>query len=116
MKLLLIVRAGPYAFQHMQTVTDLADAALEKGHEVKLFLAEDAVVTMNADAKTGSEKNMTDACRGLAERGVEIQGCGACCQFRGQKRAAIAPEFRVAGTATLAKIVADADRVLTFGY
>jgi len=116
MKMLLVVRAGPYAFQHMQTVTDLANAALDKGHDVKLFLTEDAVVTMNADVKTGSEKNMTEACRNLADRGVDIQGCGACCQFRGQKRAAIAPEFRVAGTATLAKLVADADRVLTFGY
>lgn len=116
MKLVLVVRAGPYAFQHMQTVVDLSRAALDKGHEVGLFLAEDAVVAMNAGCKTGGESNMTEALVQLAERGVEIQGCGACCQFRGQKRADLAEGFKMAGIATLAKMVASADRVVTFGY
>ena len=116
MKLVLIVRAGPYAFQHMQTVTDLATAALDKGHEVGVFLAEDSVVAMNASCKTGSEPNMTAALGELAARGVEIQGCGACCQFRGQKRSDLAEGFRVSGIASLAKMIGAADRVVSFGY
>ncbi len=116
MNLLLVIRTAPYAFQHLQTATELAEAALDKGHRVRMFLTEDAVVAMNAEAKTGSEPNMTEACKRLAERGVEVQGCGACCQFRGQKRASIAEGFRVAGTASLAKLVAEADRVVSFGY
>jgi sulfur relay (sulfurtransferase) complex TusBCD TusD component (DsrE family) len=116
MKLVLIVRAGPYAFQHMQTVTDLAGAALDKGHQVGLFLAEDSVVAMNASCKTGSEPNMTQELSDLHARGVDIQGCGACCQFRGQKRSDLAEGFRVAGIASLAKMINEADRVMTFGY
>lgn len=116
MKLVFVLRAGPYAFQHMQTATDLAAAALDAGHEVGFFLAEDSVVAMNAGAKTGSERNLTSVLQGLAERGVEIQGCGACCQFRGQKRADLGECFRVAGVATLAKMVAASDRVISFGY
>jgi sulfur relay (sulfurtransferase) complex TusBCD TusD component (DsrE family) len=116
MKLVLIVRAGPYAFQHMQTVTDLANAALDKGHQVGFFLAEDSVVAMNASSKTGSERNMTATLTDLSARGVDVQGCGACCQFRGQKRADLAEGFRVAGIASLAKMIGEADRVLSFGY
>jgi sulfur relay (sulfurtransferase) complex TusBCD TusD component (DsrE family) len=116
MKMLLIVRAGPYAFQHMQTVTDLAGAALDKGHQVGVFLAEDSVVAMNASCKTGSEANMTQALCELMGRGVEVQGCGACCQFRGQKRSDLAEGFRVAGIASLAKMINEADRIVTFGY
>jgi sulfur relay (sulfurtransferase) complex TusBCD TusD component (DsrE family) len=116
MKLVFVVRAGPYAFQHMQTATDLATAALDAGHEVGFFLAEDSVVAMNASAKTGSERNYTTVLQELAGRGAEIQGCGACCQFRGQKRSDLGECFRVAGVASLAKMVTAADRVLSFGY
>jgi len=116
MKLLLVVRTAPYAFQHMQTVNDLARAALAKGHQVSIFLAEDAVVAMNANCKTGREANMTEALVELVGQGVEIQGCGACCQFRGQKRADLAEGLKMAGVASLAKLVSEADRVLTFGY
>jgi tRNA 2-thiouridine synthesizing protein D len=116
MKLVLIVRAGPYAFQHMQTVRDLSHAALDKGHQVGIFLSEDSVVAMNAGCKTGSEANMAQALEELAQRGVQVQGCGACCQFRGQKRADLIEGARVAGVASLAKMVNEADRVLSFGY
>jgi tRNA 2-thiouridine synthesizing protein D len=116
MKLMLIVRAGPYAFQHLQTVRDLANAALDAGHSVGLFLAEDSVVAMNASCKTGGEANLTQALAELIDRGAEVQGCGACCQFRGQKRSDLIEGVRVAGVASLAKMVQEADRVLTFGY
>ena len=116
MKLVLIVRTGPYAFQHLHTVHALARAALGKGHQVGLFLTEDAVVAMNANCSTGSERNLTEVLVELAAQGVEIQGCGACCQFRGQKRADLAEGLRMAGIAALGKMLQNADRVITFGY
>jgi tRNA 2-thiouridine synthesizing protein D len=116
MKLVFVVRAGPYAFQHVQTVCDLAAAALDKGHGVGIFLAEDSVVAMNGSCKTGSERNLTNALQDLLERGAQVEGCGACCSFRGQKRSDLAEGFRVAGIATLGKMVAEADRVMSFGY
>ncbi len=116
MKLLFIVRTGPYAFQHLHTVHALARAALAKGHQVGIFLTEDAVVAMNTHCQTGSEVNLTNVLVELAGQGVQIQGCGACCQFRGQKRADIAEGLRVAGIAALGKMIAEADRVITFGY
>lgn len=116
MELVFVVRAGPYAFQHAQTVVDLASSALDKGHTVGIFLSEDAVVMMNGGCKTGDERNMTEELIALAGRGANIQGCGACCQFRGQKRADLGEGFRMAGIATLGKMVASADRVLSFGY
>ncbi|NSW55655.1 MAG: DsrE family protein [Armatimonadetes bacterium] len=116
MDIVLVVRTGPYAFQHLQTVIDVANSALDKGHTVGIFLAEDAVVAMNADCRTGGERNLTEELIALLERGVNIQGCGACCQFRGQKRSDLAEGLKMAGIATLGKMVASADRVLCFGY
>jgi len=116
MRFLFVVRAGPYAFQHTQTVVELARAALDAGHEVSLFMAEDAVVAMNADCRTGDNPNLTEALSELAEQRVEIQGCGACCLFRGQSRSDLAEGMKMAGVASLAKLADDADRVLTFGY
>ena len=116
MKFLFVVRAGPYAFQHTQTVVDLSRAALDGGHEVSLFMAEDAVVAMNAGCRTGDSINLTEALSELAEQGVAIQGCGACCLFRGQSRSDLAEGMRMAGVASLAKMVSEADRVVSFGY
>ncbi len=116
MRFLFVVRAGPYAFQHMQTVIDLTRAALAAGHEVALFLTEDAVVVMNAECRTGDSTNLTAALGELAEQGVSIQGCGACCLFRGQGRSDLAEGMKMAGVATLAKMAGEADRVLSFGY
>jgi len=116
MRFLFVVRAGPYAFQHTQTVVDLSRAALDAGHEVSLFMAEDAVVAMNAECRTGDSVNLTQALGELAGEGVEIQGCGACCLFRGQGRSDLAEGMRMAGVASLAKMADEADRVLTFGY
>ncbi len=116
MRFVFIVRAGPYAFEHLQTVINLTEAALAGGHEVGIFLAEDAVVAMNAECKTGGSTNLTEALCALGARGVEIQGCGACCLFRGQKRSDLAEGMKMAGIATLAKMVGEADRVLSFGY
>ncbi|MFO8080298.1 MAG: DsrE family protein [Armatimonadota bacterium] len=116
MRFLFVVRAGPYAFQHTQTVVELTRAALDAGHEVSLFMAEDAVVVMNAECRTGDNPNFTEALRELSDQGVEIQGCGACCLFRGQSRSDLAEGMKMAGVASLAKMAGDADRVLTFGY
>ena len=116
MRFLFIVRTGPYAFQHLHTVHALARAALAKGHQVGMFLTEDAVVAMNANCHTGSETNLTEVLVELAGQGVQVQGCGACCQFRGQKRGDIAEGLRIAGIAALGKMVSEADRVISFGY
>jgi len=116
MRILFVVRTGPYAFQHIQTVADLTRAALERGHEVSIFLAEDAVVAMNASCRTGESQNLTHSLCGLAATGVEVQGCGACCLFRGQSRGDIAEGLKMAGIATLGKLIAEADRVVSFGY
>ena len=116
MRLVFIVRTGPYAFQHLQTVADLSNAALAKGYEVGIFLAEDAVVAMNAGCQTGRQTNMTQTLVDLVKQGVEVQGCGACCQVRGQKRSDLAEGLKMVGIATLAKMVNEADRVVSFGY
>ena len=116
MKMLFIVRAGPYAFEHMHTVVALSRAALGKGHEVSLFLSEDAVVAMNANARTGQNVNLTEELGKLQAEGAQVQGCGACCQFRGQQRSDINEGFKMAGIATLGKLVNEADRVMSFGY
>ncbi|MGD9494984.1 MAG: DsrE/DsrF/TusD sulfur relay family protein [Armatimonadota bacterium] len=116
MRFVFIVRTGPYAFEHLHTAIELTRAALEGGDQVGIFLAEDAVVAMNAECRTGDVANLTEALTELAERGVQIQGCGACCLFRGQTRSDLAAGLRMAGIASLAKMVTDADRALAFGY
>ncbi|MHA2034693.1 MAG: DsrE family protein, partial [Candidatus Thorarchaeota archaeon] len=39
----ILLMTGPYTFENSHTFYDLAKAALEKGHEVKVFLFVDGV-------------------------------------------------------------------------
>lgn len=47
MKLGILLTQSPYQHQHWETACHIADAALSKGHTVRLFLYLDGVYTPN---------------------------------------------------------------------
>ncbi len=42
-KIGFLLTAGPFQFQNWKTAADIADAALDKGHEVAIFMYLDGV-------------------------------------------------------------------------
>lgn len=112
-KLGILVTAGPYTFQHIDTAYFIAKNAIEKGIEVNIFLFIDGVISLSSRIKSPGERHIPTMLKELAERGVNIVGCGDCAQFRGVLRENLYPEIRLAGIATLAEMVESCDRFIT---
>ena len=97
MVLVLVLVSGPRS-EGMHTVRELGAAALEAGHDVRVFLAGDG--TAHADSLAG-----------LRERGARLVACSADAAVRGWDR----PGSPARGSfVDLADMSADADRVLVF--
>lgn len=115
MKIGLLVRSMPYTHQNLDTAYHLAGAALDGGHEVRVFLYEDAVVGASNAIKSGSERNIGQRVAELAGRGAEVTVCSTCCRFRGIGRDDLVAGVALGGMGALARMIDECDRVVTLG-
>ena len=107
---------GPYQTQASETVVKLASAALDKGHEVRIFCYMDAVNALLENQKEiegifNIEKGFKDI---LAKRAT-IRLCNLCLLVRGTMKNCLKREcgdVKRAGTPDLAKIIDETDRLV----
>ncbi len=111
-----MVRTGPYSYQNIDTVYQLAKRALKRGHEVFIFLYEDGTLNADADIKSLEERNIAERIRELLEMGARIGICGTCAKFRGQTKKDVLEGVKYGGLALLVKEMLQCDRFLSFGY
>lgn len=116
MKITFNVQTGPYTFQNLDTLYELAKRALDRGHEVAVFLYVDSVGAMSANITTPGDRNIPQRLSELIEKGAVIRGCGACAKYRGYKRDEVIEGARIAGTAVLGEMIATSDRFINFGF
>lgn len=120
--ILVITGEPPYGTQRLYTALRFSLAAISAGHEVKIFLLEDAVWAAKkgqspAEIQGTLGEKMPDA-GGLLERiirqGGDIRLCGVCCQERGIGEEDLIPGTRKDGMMTLVERVVNADKVVSF--
>jgi predicted peroxiredoxin len=117
-KLLVHVTHGPEAPTRAALAFLVAKAAVDEGHEVRMFLAGDSVQLLRepvADALqglgTGALREHLDA---LLAAGVPIYASGMSSQARGVTAADTPPSVEMAPPTRLVQLVFEADRVLTY--
>lgn len=93
-----------------RTVVRLAEAALETGHRVEIFLMGDGVYNVVAAPKHPVSGEFVR----LMEFGVPITLCATSTGARGVTKESVLPGVRFGSQYDHAQIVARADRVLTF--
>ena len=98
MKLAIQLLSG-FGSQDLRTATRLAEAALAQGHQVSMFLMEDAVYLVNQF-------------QGLAGKGADVALCAHNAHQRGVPRV---DHVLWGGQQDWAQFVHDADRVVCFG-
>lgn len=81
--LTLFLTATPFGSQSAATTLNLAEAALEKGYQVNLFLSADAVHNAGAGQKAAGLPQVGERLPGLIEKGLRVDLCGSCLQLRG---------------------------------
>lgn len=115
MKITIQTMVQPYTHQDLDTAIKLAEAALDKGHEVGLFLFADAVLATNTVVKPiRKDRNIPDILQQMvAERGLKVDICGICMDYRGVTADMIIEGATPSGLPELAELVATSDRFIS---
>ena len=116
MRLGILFFSGPYQAQGPETVCKIANAALDKGHEVRIFCYMDAVnALLEKQKKVEGIFNVEEAFREILGKGAEIRLCNLCLLVRGTMKNCLKREcgdVKRAGTPDLAKIVLETDKLI----
>ena len=116
MKFAVLVLDGPYQHQAADSAYHFIQAARARGHEViGVFLYTDGVNNVNRNIDPPGERNIAQRYEALAAEGVPVIACTACAKFRGLTRELKTDHTRLSGLGSLAELIQDADRFVTFG-
>jgi sulfur relay (sulfurtransferase) complex TusBCD TusD component (DsrE family) len=113
--LVLFLGTAPYGFENSETVVRLADAALAKGHQVRIFASADAVYIAALHQHPAGLPDVFASFGDLIERGLEVELCGSCLQMRGLSRQPLMEGAKPSSLQGLFTSVAEADAFLSFG-
>lgn len=109
-----LVTAGPFQFQKWETAVNLADAALDTGHGVRIFFYLDGIYNPNRHQTFPDLPVLPkDRFARLVERGSKLIACGVCVRARGQKGEDYIEGAPVGGLPDFAELLGEVDRLVT---
>jgi len=110
-KIAVQVMLHPYTNEDVDTAINIAKAAIEKGHQVAIFLFCDSVLAINTAVRpVKGDRNIPQILGELIEKGVEVHICGICFQYRGLDAEKIVPGAKLSGLPELASLIYESDR------
>ena len=83
--LMLLLSTTPYSFENTYTALKMAETALDQGHRVTLFASGDGIHNFTVNQNPKGIPNPEEKFGQLIERGMRVDLCGTCLQFRGVK-------------------------------
>lgn len=81
--MVIVLLDGPYISQYADIGYKMAEAALNGGYGVKIFLYMDGVYVLQKDQNPRDFKNISQLFRVLMKKGCEIKACIRCATARG---------------------------------
>ncbi len=112
----MMLTEGPWQTERWETATKIAKAALDKGHEVRMFLYLDGVYNpIKLQHFPDFDRQPVDSFKDLIAKGATIVTCGICTNARGlQDGKDYIEGIKAAGLPDYSEFLADADTVITF--
>ncbi|PNS42299.1 MULTISPECIES: DsrE/DsrF/TusD sulfur relay family protein [unclassified Mesotoga] len=112
MKITIQVFAPPYSYEDLDTAIKIAEAGLDKGHEVTVFLFADSILSVNSKVKPiRIDRDIPRKLESLIqEKGLKVEICGICMDYRGVTKDMIIPGSRPSGLPELASLIYNSDR------
>jgi len=116
MKLLVVLSHPPYdGTDVIWNAIRLIDTAIVEGHNVRVFVMNDAVDIVRVDSRPeGAEFDLTQMFKESIKRGAEVKICTTCVNRCGIKKGEVIKETKLTGMSDLVKWIEDSDKVVTF--
>jgi len=113
--LLIILSDTPFQSERVDHVLKIAETALEKEHQVSVFLFMDGVYNMMRTQNGGVFKMepVSERLRILMEKGAEVNSCKLCNVLRGLNESVALDGVPVSGVSFLNEAIAEADSVIS---
>ena len=114
-KLLIFLSDSPFQHESVDNALELSEAALEKGHEVNIFLMMDGIYNP-INSQSGKPFQMTpvsERLESLMRRGVRISSCRVCMELRGVALEDLAEGADMGGIFDLSEMVEESDVILS---
>jgi len=112
LKITIQVFAPPYSYEDLDTAIKIAEAGLDKGHEVTIFLFADSVLSINNYVKPiRIDRDIPRKLESLVkEKALKVEICGICMDYRGVTKDMIIPGSSPSGLPELASLIFNSDR------
>jgi len=113
-----IVCAEPYKYEAIDTVINLGEAIVNKGHDILgIFLYGSGVYNIKSKEMTGDSvrdlsKRLSNLCK---KNEVKLTACSTWIRFTGIQRTEFIEGASQEGLGTLSDLISRSDRVLFFG-
>ena len=114
-KIGILLTQSPLQNQHWETASNIAESALDKGHEVQFFLYLDSTYTPNKRQTFPDLDVMPkDRFATLVEKGAKIIACGICVNARGLDNGRdYIDGVKVGGLPDFAEMTGEVDTLIT---
>ncbi len=114
-KLGILLTLGPFQFENWDTAASIAEAALDKGHEVQMFLYLDGVYNpIKHQTFPDLDVMPKDRFANVIAKGANIVCCGICVNARGLEKGKDYIEgAKVGGLPDFAEMVGEVDTLVT---
>ncbi len=114
LKITIQVMAPPYSYQDLDTALNIAEAGLDKGHDVGIFLFADSVLAAFSRVKPlRIDRNISERMQAMiAEKGLRVDICGICMDYRGVRPEETIAGAKPSGLPELASLMATSDRFI----
>ncbi len=113
--LTLFLASTPYSGQNADTALRLAEAALARGHTVRLFASADGVHLAQDGQRPAGVPDLPTTFATLIERGLQVELCGSCLRFRGLGRDRLVAGAEPSSLKGLFGAIDASDAVLSLG-
>ncbi len=114
MKIAIQVMNPPYTYEDLDTAIKIADEALKRNHEVRIFLFCDSALASNKLVKpVRQDRNIPKILEEMiAEKGLKVDICGICMDYRGITNDMIIEGAEPSGIPELAELIYESDRFI----
>lgn len=115
MKITLQAMVNPYTYEDVDSVIKISNAALDKGHDVSIFLFCDSAIASNAKIKpVRGDRKIPDLLKQIIDRGAHVEICGICMDYRGITSDMVVEGASPSGLPELAELIYTTDRFISF--